>query len=54
MKTVKRSDNERVDYFHRFYETGFLDPTTYDLCINTDHLNPEQTADIIVHVSCLR
>jgi cytidylate kinase len=54
LKTVKKSDSERVDYFHRFYEVGFHDPFTYDLCINTDHLNPEQTADLIVHAASLR
>lgn len=54
LKTVKRSDNERVEYFRRFYESGFLDPFSYDLCINTDHLNPEQTADLIVHAASLR
>jgi cytidylate kinase len=54
LKTIKKSDNERVDYFHRFYEVGFLDPSTYDLCINTDHLNPEQTAELIVQAAQLR
>jgi cytidylate kinase len=54
VRTVKRSDHERGDYFHRFYESGFLDPFAYDLCVNTDHLNPEQTADLIVHAASLR
>lgn len=54
LKTVKRSDQERVDYFHRFYHAGFLDPFGYDLCINTDHLNPEQAADLVVKAAALR
>jgi cytidylate kinase len=47
LKIVERTDHERVDYFHRFYETGWLSPWTYDLCISTDHVNPEQAAEMI-------
>lgn len=54
MKTIKRSDQERVDYFQRFYHAGFLDPFGYDLCINTDHLNPDQAAELIVRAAELR
>jgi len=54
LKTIKKSDHERAEYFRRFYEVGFLDPFAYDLCINTDHLSPEQTADLIVGAAALR
>jgi len=47
LKTVERTDNERVDYFRRFYDTGWLSPCTYDLTINTDHLNAAQCAEVI-------
>ncbi|GAB4337825.1 MAG: hypothetical protein Kow0010_26020 [Dehalococcoidia bacterium] len=47
LKTVERTDNERVDYFRRFYETEWLSPSTYDLSINTDQITPGQAADLI-------
>ncbi len=48
LKTVERTDNERLDYFRRFYDTGWLTPCTYDLCINTDSIPPEHAADLVV------
>lgn len=54
LKTVERTDRERVDYFERFYDTGWLVPCTYDLCLNTDHLNPEQAAEVVAHFASLR
>lgn len=54
LKTVDRTDAERVDWYKRFYETGWLTPCTYDLSINTDHLNPEQAAEIVVAFASLR
>ena len=54
LKTVERTDNERLDYFRRFYDTGWLAPCTYDLCISTDHLNPEQAAALVEQAALLR
>lgn len=54
LKTVERTDSERIDYFHRFYDTGWLTPCTYDLCLSTDHLNPSQAADVVVCAARLR
>ena len=54
LKTVERTDAERSDWYRRFYETGWLTPWTYDLCISTDHLNPEQGAEIVVGFAALR
>lgn len=54
LKTVERTDAERIDWYRRFYETGWLTPCTYDLSINTDHLNPEQAAEIVVAFAALR
>lgn len=54
LKTVERTDSERVDYFKRFYDTGWLTPCTYDLCINTDHLNPGEAASIVLQAASLR
>lgn len=54
LKTVERTDSERLDYFRRFYDTGWLAPCTYDLCVNTDHLNPQQAAGLVVSLCSLR
>ena len=54
LKIIERTDNERLEYFRRFYETGWLTPCTYDLCISTDHLNPDQAAEVIAAVAALR
>lgn len=54
LKIIERTDNERLDYFRRFYETGWLSPSTYDLCISTDHLKPEQCAEVIARFAELR
>jgi cytidylate kinase len=53
-RTIDRTDAERADYFRRFYDTGFLTPCTYDLSINTDHLNTIQAAKLIVNAAELR
>lgn len=53
-KIIERTDNERIDYFKRFYETGWLKPSTYDLCISTDHLNPQQAAELITTAAAMR
>jgi cytidylate kinase len=54
LKTVERTDNERLDYFRRFYDTGWLSPWVYDLCINTDHVNPQQAGEVIAVSASLR
>ena len=54
LKTVERTDHERVEYFERVYDTGWLLPCTYDLCINTDHLNSGQAAELVAQVAALR
>jgi cytidylate kinase len=54
IKTVERTDNERNDFFRRFYDTGWLLPCTYDLCVNTDHINPRQAADVLASAAASR
>lgn len=53
-KMAKRSDHDRIIYMDRFYNTGWLAPDTYDLCLSTDHLNIEQATDLIVKAAELR
>ena len=54
LKIIEKTDHERLDYFRRFYDTGWLTPCSYDLCISTDHLNPEQAADLVARAAELR
>ncbi len=54
LKTVERTDNERLDYFRRFYETGWLTPCSYDLCVNTDHLSAQQAAEVVAGAATAR
>ncbi len=54
LRTVERTDAERVDFFRRFYDSGFLTPCAYDLSINTDHINAVQAARLVVQAAELR
>lgn len=54
LKTIERTDSERLDYYKRFYDSGWLAPCSYDLCVNTDHLDPQQVAELIAHYASLR
>lgn len=53
-KTAERSDQDRLIYVDRFYHIGWLAPDSYDICISTDEINPEQAADLIVSVAHMR
>lgn len=46
-EVAKRSDADRADYYQKFYETGWLSPASYDLCINTDRLSAGDAAELI-------
>lgn len=54
LKTAERTDRERLDYFARFYNTGWLDPWMYDLTVSTDHLTPSQAAEVICAAARVR
>jgi cytidylate kinase len=54
LKIIERTDNERLEYFRRFYDTGWLTPSTYDLCVNTDRLTPGQAGELVVLLASLR
>jgi cytidylate kinase len=54
LKTVQRSDHERVIYMDRFHNIGWLSPDSYDLCVSTDHFNVEQAAELIAEAARLR
>src|SRR5262245_41919222 len=45
---LSKSDEERGQFFKRFYHIDWLDPQHYDLVLNTDHADPEAAVDLIV------
>lgn len=47
LKTIERTDSERQEFFQRFYNTNWLAPWVYDLCISTDHIAPAQAAELV-------
>ena len=50
-RTVKQSDAGRADYLQRFYGIRAELSTHYDLVINTDKLQPEAAAGLIVQAA---
>ncbi|MCL4240445.1 MAG: cytidylate kinase family protein [Dehalococcoidia bacterium] len=51
---VQRTDKERVDYFRAYYGEDWLGSSSYDLVVNTDRLEPQQAADIILAAARVR
>ena len=47
-EVVQKTDKERIDYFRTYYDAGWTSPSSYDLTVNTDHLNPQQAADLVL------
>ncbi len=54
LRTAEKTDAERIEFFRRIYDSGWTSPWSYDLCLNTDHINPDQAAEIILKVASLR
>jgi dephospho-CoA kinase len=50
-RTLKQSDAGRADYLKRFHRVNAELPTHYDVVINTDRLEPEQAARLIVQAA---
>ena len=49
---VQQSDRQRGDLFKRAYQADWLDATSYDIALNTDHLSTDLARDMIV--ACAR
>ena len=45
---VRLSDEQRAGYLRRFYNVDWLDPSLYDLIINTDHIPLEAATEMII------
>jgi cytidylate kinase len=48
---VRSADEQRSGYMRRFYNVDWLDPTLYDLVINTDQISAETAAGIVVQAA---
>lgn len=53
-RAIKSSDAGRRDYLKRFYEVEHELPIHYDIVLNTDRLDAETAAQIVVHAAGLR
>lgn len=47
-EVVSRTDSERSKYFKEYFHHDWLSASHYDICVNTDHLNPSQAAEVIL------
>jgi cytidylate kinase len=47
-KEIARSDSSRREFIKRYFQADLEDPVNHDLVINTEHLNFEAAASIIV------
>lgn len=45
---AQRTDRERVAYFREYYAAEWLSPASYDLVVNTDRLEPEAAARVVL------
>jgi len=48
IERVQEIDYERVEYIHKLYDANINDPYWYDLVINTDRFDRNQTAELIL------
>lgn len=53
-RIMEASDAERHAYFDRVYGLQWLSPKLYDICISTDHMTPEEAANIICDAAAAR
>ncbi len=53
-EVVSRTDSERSSYFREYFHADWMGASWYDVCVNTDHLNPSQAAQIILAAVAVR
>ena len=52
-KSIASNDAGRADYLKRFYGVDAELPTHYDVVLNTDGLDADKVADLVVHAASL-
>lgn len=52
-KVVEVGNRERAEAIHKLFRRDINDLSTYDLGLNTDHLNVEQVKDLVLHAMTL-
>lgn len=53
-KMIERADKDRARYFNTYTGKKWMDPTEYDLCINSGRLSEEQLKQIAIDYICQR
>ncbi len=53
-RRIDRFDNASHEFLKRYYHARVEDPVHYDLVINTEHLDPEAAASIVVNALPLK
>ena len=48
---IAKADRERAMYYNQFASSKWGQPSSYDLCFNTDRISPEETADMIIRAA---
>jgi cytidylate kinase len=48
---VRAADEQRAGYLRRFYNVDWLDPSLYDLVINTDRIACDAAVDLVVRAA---
>ena len=44
---IREDEKTRLDYFHTYYKVDWLNPSVYDLCINTARIDTATAVDLI-------
>ena len=51
---MRQSDQERSEYFQRYYQAGWTDGALHDLARNSGRMRAGTTAEAAVHIACGR
>ena len=49
-KEIKRINKLRANHYKHYTEREWSEPSNYDICINSDTLGVEKTADLICEI----
>ena len=50
-RQVRQNDQERAEYFQRYYQVRWTDGALYDLTLNTGRMRVGTAADAVVHIA---
>jgi CMP/dCMP kinase len=50
-KEIKKSDQDRFAYMQQYYSVNWRDPSLYDIVVNTEHMDTNTAAQLIVEAA---